>query len=74
MAGIGNYDWPTQWPSLFTNLLACLRHPNADLLHGALRCLSFFVPHIGTSHIKMATELLSPEVLRVFTDTRYTSR
>lgn len=68
MAAIGEHDWPEQWPDLFPSLLACLKHDNMLLVHGALRCLCFFSERISTTHIVDAASLLYPELLRIMED------
>jgi hypothetical protein len=41
IAAIGRADFPTRWPSLLGDLVACLGSPNKALAAGALKCLDF---------------------------------
>ncbi len=41
VASVGRVDFPAKWPSLLTDLVACLASPNKLLSTGALKCLDF---------------------------------
>lgn len=69
IASIGEFDWPKEWPTLFRDLVACLRLTTEPLLvHGAVRCLSFFVEKdcIGTDHSVELTSGIAADLLAIF--------
>ena len=39
VAAVGRVDFPARWPSLLSDLVACLGSPHQPLAAGALKCL-----------------------------------
>lgn len=72
IAAIGGRDYPEEWPELLPALLGCLT-PEAGggdlrLVHGSIRCLSFFAENLPTQHVAAAMSKMLPELMRVAGD------
>ncbi len=68
IAAIGRTDFPGKWPSLLSDLVACLRSPNnPHLAAGALKCLDFLATsQLADDQVPLFLQTVFPALHAVF--------
>jgi len=64
---IASYDWPDNWPELFTLLMEALHSMNANVIHGAMRVFTEFAGEVSDLQIPHIAPIILPEMLKIFT-------
>ncbi|KAK9806782.1 hypothetical protein WJX72_002643 [[Myrmecia] bisecta] len=64
VAGIAKWDVPGAWPSLLGDLIRAIgERKDANLVHGAVRCLSLFADELGDEQVFQVVPVLFPQLL-----------
>ena len=62
MSRIASFDWPNDWPELFTLLIQALHSMNANIIHGAMRVFTGKTNIFNTPFFKKYVQFHLPDL------------
>ncbi|XP_074644656.1 importin-9-like [Tubulanus polymorphus] len=66
ISAIAHWDWPEEWPELFTILMNALTQGNPNAVHGAMRVLTEFSTEITDTQMPQVAPVILPEMYKIF--------
>ena len=68
ISAIAHWDWPDEWPTLFSSLMTHLTGGSAEGLHGSMSVLLEVTLNVDDKQMPQVVPVILPEIYRIFTN------